>query len=100
LPQDASLIYSILEVHLSLKEGAMKFDPLFFCGPGLEAAQRQNAIAREAYFRAERGFKPGHELEDWLAAEAELNSLVSGGTARLAAANAEVCLPATRDKAA
>jgi hypothetical protein len=27
-----------------------------------------------AYFRAERrGFAPGHEIEDWLAAEAELN---------------------------
>lgn len=29
-------------------------------------------IAISAYFRAEaRGFEPGHELEDWLAAEAE-----------------------------
>jgi hypothetical protein len=27
-------------------------------------------IEREAYLRAERrGFEPGHELEDWLAAE-------------------------------
>jgi hypothetical protein len=31
-------------------------------------------IARAAYFRAEkRGFKAGHELEDWLAAEAEVD---------------------------
>ena len=30
-------------------------------------------IARGAYFRAERrGFTPGHEIEDWLAAEADL----------------------------
>lgn len=30
-------------------------------------------IARGAYFRAERrGFVPGHEIEDWLAAEADL----------------------------
>ena len=30
-------------------------------------------IAMAAYFKAEaRGFEPGHELEDWLAAEREL----------------------------
>ena len=30
-------------------------------------------IAERAYFKAEqRGFAPGHELEDWLAAEREL----------------------------
>ncbi|MGH8337667.1 MAG: DUF2934 domain-containing protein [Gammaproteobacteria bacterium] len=30
-------------------------------------------IAEAAYFRAERrGFEPGHEVEDWLGAEAEL----------------------------
>lgn len=40
--------------------------------------QRVDDIATAAYFRAEaRGFAPGHELEDWLAAEAEL-----GATAR------------------
>jgi hypothetical protein len=31
-------------------------------------------IAQAAYFRSEhRGFQPGHELEDWLAAEAEVD---------------------------
>lgn len=31
-------------------------------------------IAREAYYRAERrGFQPGYELDDWLAAEKTLN---------------------------
>jgi hypothetical protein len=30
-------------------------------------------IAKAAYFRAERrNFEPGHEVEDWLAAEAEV----------------------------
>jgi hypothetical protein len=30
-------------------------------------------IAEAAYYRAQRrGFAPGHELEDWLQAEAEL----------------------------
>jgi hypothetical protein len=31
-------------------------------------------IAEAAYYLAERrGFAPGHELEDWLAAEAEID---------------------------
>ena len=35
---------------------------------------RHSSIARAAYFRSERrGFAPGYELEDWLAAEREVN---------------------------
>ena len=35
-------------------------------------AQLQSWIAEAAYYRAERrGFQPGFEIEDWLAAEAE-----------------------------
>ena len=34
-------------------------------------------IAQNAYLRAERrGFEPGHETEDWLAAEAEVDVLL------------------------
>lgn len=30
-------------------------------------------IAQAAYYRAERrGFEPGHEMEDWLAAERDI----------------------------
>lgn len=37
------------------------------------AAQIQAWIAEAAYYRAERrGFEPGGETEDWLAAEAEV----------------------------
>jgi hypothetical protein len=40
--------------------------------------KRQVMIAMAAYYRAERrGFVPGHELEDWLAAEAELSATVA-----------------------
>jgi hypothetical protein len=40
---------------------------------------RHALIAQAAYFRAERrGFAPGHELEDWLAAEAEVLRVLSG----------------------
>jgi len=37
--------------------------------------ERQLKIELEAYLRAERrGFEPGHELEDWLAAERSLGA--------------------------
>lgn len=37
------------------------------------AADHQVKVALAAYFIAEkRGFEPGHELDDWLAAEAEV----------------------------
>ena len=42
-----------------------------FVGP----EQRAALIAEAAFFRAEeRGFTPGHEVEDWLAAESEVDS--------------------------
>lgn len=38
---------------------------------------RRGMIAEGAYLRAERrGFAPGHEEEDWLAAEAEVDALL------------------------
>jgi Protein of unknown function (DUF2934) len=38
---------------------------------------RHALIAEAAYLRAERrGFAPGHETEDWLAAEAEVDALL------------------------
>ena len=36
-------------------------------------------IAEAAYFRAkERGFEPGHELEDWVEAESEVMGRING----------------------
>ena len=41
---------------------------------------RDGMIAVAAYYRAERrGFAPGHELEDWLAAAAEITNLPASG---------------------
>jgi hypothetical protein len=51
----------------------VKAEPVFtqFVGP----EQRAALIAEAAYYRAERrGFEPGHETEDWLAAEAEVDA--------------------------
>jgi hypothetical protein len=53
-----------------------KFDPLRFISlpPRNAFKDRQSLIAKAAYFLAERRhFQPGHELEDWLAAEAEVD---------------------------
>ena len=37
-------------------------------------ADRESLVRMAAYLRAERrGFAPGYEIEDWLAAEAEVN---------------------------
>jgi hypothetical protein len=36
---------------------------------------RQERIAHAAYYLAERrGFEPGHEMEDWLAAESQIDN--------------------------
>ncbi|HTW75271.1 MAG TPA: DUF2934 domain-containing protein [Steroidobacteraceae bacterium] len=44
--------------------------PLFY-----DPEHRRQIIAQAAYFRSQRrGFTPGHELEDWLAAEAEVDT--------------------------
>ena len=52
------------------------FNPLRFSLPvePVSANERHEMIARAAYLRAEgRSFAAGHELEDWLAAEAEVD---------------------------
>jgi Protein of unknown function (DUF2934) len=46
----------------------------------LTGEARRAMIAEGAYLRAERrGFAPGYETEDWLAAEAEVNALLKVG---------------------
>jgi len=47
----------------------------------VDPTQRAALIARAAYFRAQsRGFEPGHEQADWLAAEAEVDAELLRGT--------------------
>jgi hypothetical protein len=54
------------------------FDPLRFVDPGARAKSRATLVAEIAYFRSQsRGFEPGHEEEDWLAAEAEVDGHLS-----------------------
>jgi hypothetical protein len=43
---------------------------------GVTAEERHRLIAEKAYLRAERrGFTPGAELQDWLEAEAEIETM-------------------------
>ena len=47
------------------------------------AEARRGMVAEAAYLRAERrGFAPGSEVEDWLAAEREIDALLSAQGAR------------------
>ena len=49
----------------------------------VDPQQRAALIARAAYFRAmNRGFAPGHEVQDWLAAEAEVDAELLRGSAK------------------
>ena len=53
------------------------FDPLRFAQPVVvdpSETERRRMIAEAAYFRAKsRDFQSGHELEDWLEAEADVD---------------------------
>jgi hypothetical protein len=49
----------------------------------IEPVVREEWIRVAAYYRAERrGFQPGHDLEDWFAAEAGLNLAAASPTQR------------------
>jgi hypothetical protein len=42
--------------------------------------ETRRLIAEAAYYKAkQRGFAPGHELEDWIEAESEVMGRVNGG---------------------
>lgn len=46
---------------------------------GVTDKERYLLIAEAAYYRAEqRGFAPGHDLQDWLDAETEVERLLAG----------------------
>ena len=45
-----------------------------------EEDRRQDLIAEAAYYYAEhRGFEPGHELDDWLTAEGQIDAALALG---------------------
>jgi Protein of unknown function (DUF2934) len=73
------------------------FFPLRFSLPRIACeAERRRMIETEAYLRAERrNFAPGHEVQDWLAAEAEVDARLAYAR-RLAGSTAERATPAVR----
>jgi DUF2934 family protein len=61
------------------KRAAVAAEPAY--SKFVDPTQRAALIARAAYLRAQnRGFVPGHELADWLAAEAEVDADLLRGT--------------------
>ena len=49
-------------------------------GTRINPERRHALIAEAAYLRAERrGFTPGHEVEDWLSAETEVDTALTLG---------------------
>lgn len=53
----------------------------------VEPEARNAMIAEAAYFRsAHRGFEPGHEADDWLTAESEIDAALARGDLPSAAA--------------
>ena len=57
--------------------GLLGYSPLYIVPRVIEDCRV--SIAKAAYFHAERrGFAPGHELEDWLAAENEVDQRLAG----------------------
>ena len=52
-------------------------------GLTLSRVDRESMVRTAAYFRAERrNFEPGHALDDWLAAESEIDATLLGGGLR------------------
>ncbi|MEO8063511.1 MAG: DUF2934 domain-containing protein [Pseudomonadota bacterium] len=46
----------------------------------VEPHEREAMIAESAYHHsAHRGFEPGHEVDDWLAAESDIDSALARG---------------------
>lgn len=55
--------------------------PATFAGGPFDTNARRELIAEMAYrLAAQRGFVPGHELDDWLAAEREVDERLCGET--------------------
>jgi hypothetical protein len=66
----ADAVAAVADFHDDAPEGALRIDPEL----------RREMVATAAYYIAEqRGFAPGHELADWLAAEAAVEATLAEG---------------------
>jgi len=63
----ADAVAEVLEIHDDAPDGLATVDEEF----------RREMIATAAYHIAEqRGFEPGHELDDWIAADAAIDAML------------------------
>jgi len=76
-----------LEASPAAKRAPRKRDSIADTGSGpvlpnfVDPQRRAVLIAQAAYFRAmQRGFEPGQDVTDWLAAEAEVDAKLLSGT--------------------
>jgi hypothetical protein len=65
--------------HREIKQGAAAAaTPVADRAAQITPEEREHMIAKAAYMRAQmRGFEPGHEMQDWLEAEAEIDRRIS-----------------------
>ncbi len=71
-----------MELLTSARKKTHKFIPVIGAESkqDLESEDRVTRIAISAYYKAEaRGYEPGHEVQDWLDAEAEIGVGVGKG---------------------
>jgi hypothetical protein len=62
------------------QRAAMAMQPADVASATLDAEALEKMVREAAYFRAERrGFAPGRDLEDWIAAEQEVDRLLVAG---------------------
>lgn len=53
----------------------IEHEPLYAYNGGIDLDEFREMVAKSAYYRAEkREFEAGHELDDWLEAEQEINN--------------------------
>jgi len=72
----------VRQTQKSSKQPTKKPSPKTVPGTPVSPEIREQWIAEAAYFRAQqRGFAQGHALEDWVAAEKEIDNRMKTGKA-------------------
>lgn len=77
-PQPSATVARVADSQKRVVSGAVLRNIGLYIVPRV-IEDRAVSISRLAYLKAERrGFAPGHELEDWLAAENEVDQRLAG----------------------
>ena len=77
-PQPSASVISVADLQKRVVSGPLLRNIALYIVPRV-IEDRAVSISKLAYLKAERrGFEPGHELEDWLAAENEVDQRLAG----------------------